>query len=155
MSPSASERVPVAPAVLSAAGLVPFVACTAGLWLLEEPRRHAALTLLCAYGAVILSFVGAVHWGMAMRGESAAPGRAMTFSVVPALLGWFALSIPPAGGLAVLAAGFVLAYLMDACSVGAGVAPRWYRRLRIPLTVAVLACLGAAFAATALRGAAL
>ena len=47
----------------------------------------------------------------------------------------------------------MLVYLMDACSIRAGVAPAWYRRLRIPLTAAVLACLALALAALFVRDA--
>ena len=146
-----AQRVPAAAAVLGAAGLLPFLAGAAGAWLLHEPRLGAVLELLAAYAAVILSFMGAIHWGLAMRGAPRA-GRAMTLSVLPALLAWFALSIPPPGGLVVMAAGFAGVYWMDARAIAAGVAPAWYRRLRIPLTLAVLTCLAAAVAAAALRG---
>mgnify|MGYP000547146707 CR=1 FL=1 len=34
---------------------------------LEEAEQRAALDAVIAYGAVILTFLGAVHWGLALR----------------------------------------------------------------------------------------
>ena len=149
---SASSPQPVVPGAPGEQPVhrVPAPAGAAGAWLLDGPRLDAVLELLAAYAAVILSFMGAIHWGLAMRGAPRA-GRAMALSVLPALLAWFALSIPPGGGLAVTAVGFAGVYWMDARAVAAGAAPAWYRRLRIPLTLAVLACLAAALAAVVLR----
>ena len=45
------------------------------------------MTAQLAYGAVILTFVGAVHWGYAMRDEEIRWGR-MTWSVTPSLVAW-------------------------------------------------------------------
>lgn len=146
------RRVPRPAAWLGGLGLVPFAAGAAGTWLLADPRREAALFLLAAYAAVILSFMGAVHWGLALREAGGPPARALGASVVPALLAWFALSIPPAAGLVVMAVGFAGVYVLDVRAVAAGMAPAWYPRLRVPLTAAVLACLGIAMAGVLLRG---
>ena len=148
------DRVPGAAAALGAAGLLPFAAGAVGLWLVDGPHHATVLALLCGYAAVILSFMGAIHWGLALRPASAGDaraGRAMALSVLPALLAWLALSMPPGAGLSTMGLGFAGVYWMDARAVAAGVAPPWYRRLRIPLTGAVLACLTAALAALALR----
>ena len=53
------------------AGLLPFVAGALGIALLDgEPRQFSARALV-AYGAVILSFVGAVHWGLLLQSTAA------------------------------------------------------------------------------------
>ena len=49
---------------LGIAGLIPFAA-GAALALLSDDAAAARAALL-AYGAVILSFLGAVHWGLAL-----------------------------------------------------------------------------------------
>jgi len=51
--------------LLGYAGLFPFFAAAAAALLGPPPWRGAALSALAAYGAVILSFLGAVHWGLA------------------------------------------------------------------------------------------
>jgi hypothetical protein len=52
-------------------GLLPFVALSGGSVLMDG--AHAALFHfpLVAYGAVILSFVGALHWGIALSHPAA------------------------------------------------------------------------------------
>jgi hypothetical protein len=98
------------------AGVLPFAALTLGLWVLPPGWRPAAGEALLGYGAVILSFVGALHWGHALlrrdealRAGQAAPvaaDRAFLFSVCPALAGWTALQLPfvPALGVPALPA---------------------------------------------------
>lgn len=80
LSPATADRVPRAAACLGAAGLIPFAVGSVALW--TTPIEHAALAvqLLIGYAAIILSFMGAVHWGLAMA-ASADPTRWFTFSV--------------------------------------------------------------------------
>lgn len=148
----AELHVPAAAAWLAGLGLAPFAAGTAGVWLLDAPRHEATVFLLCAYGAVILAFVGAVHWGLALAAAPRPPGRALTASVVPALLAVFALSLPPVATLCVLALGFVGVLAADRRAAARGWAPAWYPRLRLALTVAVVGCLAAAVAGLLGRG---
>ena len=153
-APGASgDRVPPAAAWLGGAGLLPFVAGAAGVWVLEEPRHGATVSLLSTYAAVILSFMGAIHWGLAMRGPDRSQARVMGLSVLPALLAWFALALPPVAAMVLMGAGFLGVYALDARAIAVGLAPPWYRRLRIPLTAGVFACLALAVAALLLRGA--
>jgi len=139
-----SRQVPGAAAWLGGLGLAPFVAGAAAAWLLEEPRRGAALFLLAAHAAVVLSFLGAVHWGLALAGATARPARAMTLSVLPALLAWLTLSLPVPAALVLMGAGFLCTCALDVRASSRGEAPAWYPRLRLPLTAAVLLCLAGA-----------
>ena len=73
---------------------------------------------LLAYGAIILSFLGGVQWGMAItESGTAEPVRAsyhrLSLSVAPALLGWGALLIPRDLGFLVLAVSFSLVLFID------------------------------------------
>lgn len=144
--------VPRRAAWLGGLGLLPFLAGTTALWLLEQPRWGAALFMLTGYAAVILAFMGAIHWGLAMAAPAQTRARVMTLSVIPALLAWVALSLPAGGALALMAVGYVGVYGMDSRAISRGLAPAWYRRLRIPLTVAVLGCLALSLAALVVRG---
>lgn len=144
--------IPVSARLLGYAGLLPFVA--GSLYLAFGPLLYMQLvtTALVGYGATILSFMGAIHWGLglALPAAAGADEQAYRFgiSVVPALLGWAALLLTllsaqlPA--FALLLAGFVGVYLLDLGAIGAGLAPPWYRRLRLQLTVVVALCLGLA-----------
>ena len=114
-------------------GLLPFVARAAGgLWAPSTPWWSAALL---AYGAVILSFVGALHWGfaMALSGLSTAERtRCFVWSVVPSLMAWPATLLPPAGGAALLVTGFVAHLVQDHRLAARTSLPAWYLPLRVP-----------------------
>ena len=128
--------IPPAPLWLGLAGLLPFAAAAAGALLLPADQQGLALRALLAYGAVILSFLGGVRWGLAIReAETAALLPRLAWSVTPSLLGWVALLLPPQPGLMLLAAGFVAALLAD---WRAAEAPGWYRRLRLPLSAGAI-----------------
>jgi hypothetical protein len=154
--PDSGAPVPPAAAWLGAAGLLPFLAGAIGLWAFDsDVRRDASLSLFLGYSAVILSFMGAVHWGLAIaRGGDAPDARAagamwrpMALSVLPALLAWLALGLPPAAALVLFAAGFLAVFLGDLAAIRHGMAPPWYARLRLPLSATVVACQLATLAA--------
>jgi hypothetical protein len=99
-----------------------------------------ALYLLLTYGAVILSFMGGVQWGLAVA-SGGSDLRRYGISVVPALLAWLGLYLGALNGLLVVAAAFAALLAYDLWTVRRGEAPAWYGRLRVRLTVAVLAML--------------
>jgi hypothetical protein len=137
--------------VLGGAGLIPFLAGVAGVWTLDYPDFFLALNLMMAYAAVVLAFLGAVHWGLALAQEAAGNWRRLAPAVLPTLAGWFALMLPNALGLLLLAIGFAGVFLADRAAVTANRAPAWYKALRKPLTLVVLAGLAACYAALAVR----
>lgn len=141
-----ARAIPFPAVFLGAFGAVPFVGLAGAAVLLDGPLRPIGVQALAIYGAIILSFMGGVHWGLAIAGFGAGPAdavlwRRLTISVVPALLGWAALLVSVKISLAVLAAGFALLALYDANRTRAGEAPAWYPRLRWPLSLVVVASL--------------
>lgn len=145
--PTDPAPVPSVPLWLGAGGLIPFVLLAGGLWVVP-PEYHPVLhDWLRTYAAIILSFVGAVHWGVAMlHRDMAEQDRAvvMGWSVVPALVAWIGLLMQLRAGLALTAAMFVLQYTMDRQLGARFPLPPWYLRLRRGLTVVVVACLAMA-----------
>ncbi len=126
---------------LGYAGLVPFVASAVALGI-APPRLHGfVLYSLLTYGAVILSFMGAVHWGLAMRDDGVSSPVQLALSVVPALVGWVSLALAPMTSFVVLIVAFAALYVGDRRAVRLGLAPTWYPRLRLPLTVIVIVSL--------------
>ena len=97
-----------------------------------------------AYGAVILSFVGALHWGFAMAQSglsTAERTRCFVWSVVPSLMAWPATLLPPAGGAALLVTGFVAHLVQDHRLAARTSLPAWYLPLRWRLTTTACVCL--------------
>jgi hypothetical protein len=131
--------VPHSVLVLGFAGALPFVVA-ALLAFAGPPSSARAVQSLLVYGAVILSFLGGVQWGLTMASGQLSIAR-LGISVVPALIAWPAALLGGPLGLLLLAAAFagVLAY--DLRTVREGRAPAWYPALRWPLTLVVVACL--------------
>jgi hypothetical protein len=128
--------------VLGLAGLLPFLAAAAELGFGMTGLPWNAEVAIKTYGAVILSFMAGVHWGLALRDNSSAGYIA---SVVPAILAWAAVAfLPSAPACVVLGAGFIALLIYDISVVNAGRAPQWYTRLRIGLTTVVVTCLAVA-----------
>lgn len=136
---------------LGHAGWLPFVACALSSLLLEDPAaRHLAQRLLLGYGAVILSFLGGVHWGLVMRTHSGRASGILFIGVLPALVGWVTLLMPGEQALAVQVATFGGFWLYEHRILGPSVLPKEYLDLRRWLTLVVVASLGFALIGPAL-----
>jgi hypothetical protein len=61
--------------------------------------------------------------------------------VLPALLGWLAILLPPGLALGLLVAGFAVQLFIDARIAAAHRLPAWYLALRLLLTAVVITCL--------------
>jgi hypothetical protein len=137
-----AKLLPDAPApavVLGLAGVIPFAAGALGsFW--AGAIGGFATTALLAYGAVILSFLGGIHWGLAI-GQGDPSYRHLGVGVVPSLVGWVALLLGAAAGLLLLAAAFVAVLGLDVQLTRDGTAPAWFPRLRTALTAAAVVCL--------------
>lgn len=149
MHPFNAAQPPRLAILLGYAGLIPFISGAIGIWITPPAWRTDVLTALLHYAAVILAFMGAIHWGLAMARERQddAAHRQLGLSVLPALLGWLAISsgLPALLALALLISGFIGLYLADVHAVKLQLAPRWYTALRKPLTAVVLISLLAAW----------
>lgn len=132
---------PVVPFALGFAGVLPFLGATLALAAGPADWAAPALTILMAYGMIILSFLGGVHWGVALSDSD--PGR-FIWSVTPSLIALAATFLPAPILLGVLAAAFVLAGGVDV-AIFQRTGPAWYVGLRIALTaiVAPLLCVAA------------
>lgn len=141
MSSYLPDRPPRLVVALSYAGLVPFIVLTLAIWFAPPVYMPVLNLALISYAAVILSFLGAIHWGLAMRANAPISPGLIMFSVLPALLAWLLLLIPLDLALLLFAVGFALVYLVDYQAVRLNLAPVWYPGLRKPLTIAVVICL--------------
>jgi hypothetical protein len=134
---------------LGLGGLIPFLATAAAAALggAAGLPETAWLRALAAYGATILSFLGAVHWGFALRArpdgtaEALATPARLGLGVVPALLAWAALLLPLAPGLALLGAGVIGTAAVETVAARRGLVPRAYLRLRWGLSLVAGGCL--------------
>lgn len=136
---------------LGYAGLVPLAVLT--VWLAGIPADHVwrgmTIRLLVAYAAIVLTFLGGTRWGAALVAGHPRTARDIALAVLPALLGWAVLFIPPAYAFVLLAVAFAAQGAWDALSGQTGTLPAWFARLRAQLTAVAVIAMIVAFAATA------
>ena len=104
-----------------------------------------ALYNLINYSVIVLSFIGAVHWGAAISNKNS-EFKTYFWSVIPAISSWFILMgfITTNYILIVLflLLCFVITYFADLISAKKSILPKWYLRLRKILSIVVFICLG-------------
>ncbi|EWS57537.1 hypothetical protein Y694_04480 [Methylibium sp. T29-B] len=81
-------------------------------WLVRPDAHPYVTDALAKYAALIVSFLGGVHWGLGLRQRVPSPSR-FAWAVLPMLLAWIAVVMPPYAGLALLGALLVVCYLVD------------------------------------------
>ncbi len=138
-----NARPPASAILLGAAGVLPFLALALAALSRADPQAAQWLAWLVGYGAVILSFLGAVHWGFVLGAEAPErPGLRLSLGVVPALLGWLALWLDGAGlgslAIGLLIASFLAVAVTERSFYIHGWLPRGYLWLRYLLTIVVV-----------------
>lgn len=130
---------------LGYAGLIPFVLMAALMWLVDTELLPFVAIALSAYAAVIVSFLGGVHWGIGFMKGEAAPRFHFWWGVAPSLLAWLAMVMPAHAALPLLGLVVVVCYAVDNKTYPAAGLASWLpMRLRLTV-VATLSCmLGAA-----------
>lgn len=135
--------------VLGIGGLIPFVALAWATLYMDSLMGRLAVASLIQYAAIILTFVGAVHWGVALGHRDMESGRigfAMVWSVLPALFAWVVVQFTPGRALPLLAFGLAGALVVDLIAYRRAPVPGWFMQLRALLTgVAVLSLVAAMY----------
>lgn len=139
-------------------GLLPFLLLGAATWLPFDARGAQLIALaLAAYAAIVLTFVGAVHWGLALLTpalDKRGAWRSFGWGIVAAALAWLALlgdgaGTPRAITYAFLLGDLILARLLDGVLLPLYArVPAWYPPLRTRLTIGASIGLALALAAT-------
>ena len=132
------------PRFLGWAGLIPF-----GVAALCTHSGNEVLVLYgfvggTAYGAIILGFLGAVHWGLSMI-DSRHPYW-YVWSVIPAILACASLMVFDVQiRLFALIPLFALAWSVDRQASQRSLIPGWYMALRTQLTIGAIVSLSVMF----------
>jgi hypothetical protein len=141
-TPAAGE-LPLSARRLGHAGLLPFVIGAALVWLVRDDAHDFAARAMSAYAAVIVSFLGGIHWGLAFR-HAEPPRLLLAWGVLPSLVAWLAVLMPPGAGLVVHGTMLAACYAVDRRIYSTEGVARWLT-LRFRLSaVAALCCFLAA-----------
>ena len=136
-------RVGRAAYLLGLAGLLPQIAATAAIaaarWLPGAPDDPGVpIAVAVTYPLVILSFLGGIWWGFAMRRESG-QGRLAALAVVPSLAALALVGLLPilfyGWGLVAIGCAVILTLPVDRHLVTTGDAPDGWMKLRVPLSL--------------------
>lgn len=139
---------------LGHAGLIPFALLAALLWLVNADLLPWVAMAMAAYAALIVSFLGGIHWGIGwMAGHvAAARGDAphhrqrnhFLWGFVPSLLAWPGLLMPAFAGLAWLGFVLVICYLADRTLYARAGLQAWLTlRFRLSAVAALCCFIGA------------
>ena len=132
---------------LAIAGVIPFALL--GIFSVQPSPGSslAAVRGLVGYGAVILSFLGGVHWGFTLDedGDRRAMRARLSLGVVPSLIGWAAILCSivarPVLGIAIVIAGLIGTVVVESRAQKHDLMPGGYMALRWVISVVVVAIL--------------
>ncbi len=144
------NSIPTVVVLLGYGGLIPFVCLTAAT-IFSARYSDASGHSLLIYAAVILSFVGAINWGVAMASSDLSEAQRnylWIWSVAPALLAWLAHFFQPTVASGIMIAGFIAQYVQDRHLARTTSLSVWYIPLRLRLTSVACACLAIASVAS-------
>ncbi|KAL8871431.1 MAG: hypothetical protein Q9174_002734 [Haloplaca sp. 1 TL-2023] len=154
----ALRDVPREALVVGLAGVMPYLATSLSTVYLAWDINHAAMDghgfllsgetaefllkilepLQVGYGAVIISFLGAIHWGFEWAKYHGTKGyRRYAIGVVAPAVAWPTLLLPVEYALIGQFSAFSFLYFADANMVTRGWAPSWYATYRFVLTFIV------------------
>lgn len=140
--------------ILGLSGLLPFVTQALFSWLSPPAEMSGVLRSQAHYAAAILTFLGALHWGVTLASPGIVDGRAttrMVWSVIPSLFAWIVTLYPVQVSLPLLFAALAVALVVDWRLYANTPVPRWFMGLRLVLSIGALASVGASWLAMATR----
>ena len=121
-------------------GALPFIACVCLSvigWDIFDARWYGI-----SYGAIILSFLAGIHWGVYLFTSPSCPQNLFITSNIAALLGWLSLLVYPHwGAFLLLILCFSWLLLLDHKLFKLDILPDWFYRLRVHATIIVIASL--------------
>lgn len=140
--------------ILGLAGLLPFLSHAVFSWLSPPSELTGVLRSQAHYAAVILTFLGALHWGVTLASPGIVDGRAVTrmlWSVLPSIFAWIVTLYPTRMALPLLWVGLLVAFFVDWLLYRDTPVPPWFMRLRAVLTAGALFSVGVSWLAMATR----
>ncbi|MBI3285358.1 MAG: DUF3429 domain-containing protein [Burkholderiales bacterium] len=135
------------------AGLVPFILLTPICWLVHPDWLGYFIRAQLSYGIAILSFLGGLHWGVALlhgAKDEQETKKSLLWGVIPTLIAWCSM-INMGVGFLVQIVGFIVAYQVDRRLYLGYAMPVWFIHLRLQLTRVMVGALLLTFIAANVR----
>lgn len=130
---------------LTCLGAIPFIAAVCAQVLGYDALQLRFFSL--SYGAVIISFLSGMHWGIYLMQAQATRINLLITSNVFALLAWASLLLViPSLQYGLQIVCFVVLFFIDRALTANGMLERWFYQLRQRITTVVIVCLVAMIA---------
>jgi hypothetical protein len=134
--------------LLAITGALIFGVMTAFLLSNESHIRIPAIAAIVTFAAVVISYVGGIEFGLALREEGSnerTRALAMSMSALPSLASWGVFWLPsPKEQIGAAIGLFVLVWFSDLYFARRGLIESWFVDLRTAVTVIACAILGVA-----------
>ena len=128
--------------ILGWLGIIPFIICILFTFFYSN-IDFKARDIGIAYSSIVLSFLGAVHWGLLFENTKEEPKVIISrwlWGVTPSLIAWLGLSImiilnSYKTASIILALGYAVSFVFDYKVLSDY---QWYKKLRVYLTIIAL-----------------
>ena len=134
--------------ITGAAGLIVFFSFALAIAVGSPTIAVNAYLQLIHFSALMLSFIGAIHWGLAIGAQErgvTVPVWWYQASALPMTLGWLTLVlVSPTAKILLLSLGFLIAFMLDVSVTARHIAPLWHKNFRKFMTISVLIALAIA-----------
>ena len=135
--------------LLAITGVLILAVMTAFLFSSENHVRIPAIAAIVTFTAVVISYLGGIEFGLALREESSDERirtLAMSMSALPSLASWGVFWLPsPQQQIGAAIGLFGLVWFSDLYLARRGLIPSWFVDLRTAVTVIACVILGIAF----------
>ena len=131
-------------------GLFPFIFGLIDLWI-NYPNLYFYTNITKNYAVVILTFLGAVYWGVILNSRDiktlSEKVKVLTiiWSIIPSFFGIIILTIENKFSLIILSLGFFFLHIIDEIYYNLLFFPKWYILLRRALSSIVIIILISAY----------
>lgn len=98
--------------LLGYGGLIPFVVLSVSSAFVLPEQKSIVIFSLLAYSVTIISFLGAIHWGLTMV-ENRPDVQRLIWGVMPSLLAWISLMLKVEWGLLLVATVLLVCLIID------------------------------------------
>ncbi|KAH7107582.1 hypothetical protein BKA62DRAFT_610808 [Auriculariales sp. MPI-PUGE-AT-0066] len=114
---------------------------------------NQCLHVQATYGAALLSFLGAIHWGFEFAGFGGHHGaKRLMLGAAPVLFAWPTLLLEPTTAIIAQWVGFTALWGADQRITLRGWAPNWYSQYRFYLSILIGTCMIGTLAGTSYLG---
>ncbi len=122
-------------------GMATYALLATLIWLVPADLHPFIAIALTSFAAVNAGFLGGIHWGIGLRGNTPHGRHHITWSIVATFIAWVAVVMPAYAGLPLLGLLLVACYAIDHKTWADAGLGHWLQLRQHSTVVAVVGCL--------------